>query len=77
MIQRYVSAEGLKADDFGVPFTMRTGERVYDARTLNGQWATMTHSSWLDWRAMPRLGTGYGQRYIRQANGELHKEAGK
>ena len=73
---RYLSAEGLTHDDFGVAFTNETDELVYDAKTAEGPWATMTHESWLQHRATERLGTGLGQCYKRQANGHLIKVEG-
>ena len=73
--QRYLSAERMTADDFGVPFTMKEGELVYDAKTLKGPWATMTEASYR-LHATGKLGLGNGQCYKRQANGQLHKIAG-
>lgn len=75
MPDRYYSAEKMKADDFGVPFTFKPGEKVYDAKTRMGPWATMTHSSWRKY-GLGRLGTGLGQMYFRLENGELHKGRG-
>jgi hypothetical protein len=77
---RYLSAEGMTQDDFGVSFTMKPGEVVYDAATERpggypGPWATMTQQSYL-MHGLGKLGTGYGQKYIRQENGELHKVEG-
>lgn len=74
--ERYVSAERMAADDFGRRFTMKEGEVVYDAMTKHrGQWATMTQTSYKAHGA-GKLGTGYGQKYVRQANGQLHKVEG-
>lgn len=70
---RYLSAERMKQDDFGQPFTNKEGELVYDAATKQGPWATMTHDSFLR-HSRGKLGLGIGQRYKRQANGQLHKE---
>lgn len=72
---RYASAEKLKADDFGVPFTFQEGEVVYDAKTIHGPWATMTQTSF-EMYGRGKLGLGLGQKYVRQANGELHKVEG-
>ena len=43
---RYLSAEKMVADDFGVPFMMVEGEFVYDAATFHVSWATITERSW-------------------------------
>jgi hypothetical protein len=77
---RYLSAERMTSDDFGVPFTMQPGEVVYDAATERpggyaGSWATMTSESYM-MHGFGKLGTGYGQKYVRQENGELHKVEG-
>lgn len=69
---RYFSAERRHQDDFGDTFTKQEGEIVYDARTRSGPWATMTQRSF-DMNSMGRLGTGFGQKYVRNAAGELHK----
>jgi len=72
---RYLSAESRAADDFGVPMTKREGEVVYDAATRGGPWACMTERSWrMHGRGM--LGLGRGQKYQRNAAGELHKVEG-
>lgn len=75
---RFLSAEVIDADDFGVPFTKKTGEVVYDAATIyrGGQWATMTQSSYEAHAAKIGLGMGKGQKYVRQENGQLHKVEG-
>lgn len=77
MTTRYISAEQMTHDDYGIPFTNKEGEIIYDARTLGptGAWATMTQESWL-LNGCGVLGQGYGQKYIRQANGQLHKVKG-
>lgn len=72
---RYLSAEAMSQDDFGVPFTMQAGELVYDAATLQGPWATMTEANYR-LHGNGKLGLGHGQCYKRQANGQLHKIAG-
>jgi len=68
---RYLSAESLKADDFGHLFTFQRGELVYDAKTVHGPWATMTHDSWLA-NSTRELGTGRGQCYRRADDGKLY-----
>ena len=77
---RYLSAEHLQEDDFGDGFTQRVGEVIYDAaiKLSNGRpgpWATMTEKSF-KMNAMGTLGTGLGQKYVRNAFGELHKVEG-
>ena len=67
---RYLSAEGKKTDDFGVKFTNRFGENVYDAKTKTGPWAMMTETSWKLY-GKGVLGIGRGQRYTRNKAGEL------
>jgi len=77
---RFISAEKLHQDDFGDIFTKREGEVVYDAATRGrngrlGPWATMTQKSY-NMNGGQRLGTGFGQKYVRNAAGELHKVEG-
>ena len=77
---RFLSAEKLHQDDFGDTFTKREGEIVYDATTRGrngraGPWATMTQRSY-SMNGSGRLGTGFGQKYVRNASGELHKVEG-
>ena len=69
---RYLSAEDMTADDFGDRFTFAEGEIVYDAKTMQGPWATMTEKSFKV-HGSGKLGLGLGQKYQRQANGQLHK----
>lgn len=71
---RYISAEKRDTDDFNVPFTHKSGEVVYDAKTVMGPWATMTEASFKKYGE--RIGIGFGQKYIRNAAGELHKVEG-
>lgn len=72
---RYLSAEKMDKDDFGVPFTKEKGEVVYDAKTKGGPWAMMTEKSFRE-HGFGRLGMGWGQRYERNKDGELHKVEG-
>lgn len=79
-MSRFLSAEKLHQDDFGDTFTKKEGEVVYDAATRGrngrmGPWATMTQRSW-EMNGGGRLGTGFGQKYVRNAAGELHKVEG-
>lgn len=77
---RYISAEKMDRDDFQIPFTKKEGEVVYDAATEGrggraGPWATMTQESF-ELHGLGRLGLGLGQKYVRNAAGELHKVEG-
>lgn len=72
---RYLSAEKMDRDDFGIPFTKKEGEVVYDAKMRAGPWATMTEQSFRI-HGSGRLGVGLGQKYVRNAAGELHKVEG-
>lgn len=74
-MSRYYSAERMRADDFNVPFTNKKDEVVYDAKTKFGPWATMTQASF-NMYGCGRLGTGYGQKYVRNEAGELIKVEG-
>ena len=76
---RYFQAESMLKDDFNVTFTKKEGELVYDAMTKRadgrgGPWATMTHESFE--KHGVGLGLGRGQKYRRNAAGELHKVGG-
>jgi hypothetical protein len=59
-------------DDFGV----RIDKVFYDAPTKQGPWATMAPLSWTKNARTPMLGTGYGQRYVKQADGKWLKMEG-
>ena len=72
---RYLSAEKAQKDDFGVHFTNKEGEFVYDAKTKMGPWAMMTEQSFLMY-GRGRLGLGLGQKYRRNAEGHLLKVEG-
>ena len=72
---RYLSAEKMSKDDFGVEFTNKEGEIVYDAKTRMGLWATMSETSFKKY-GKGRLGIGFGQKYRRNDAGELHKVEG-
>jgi hypothetical protein len=75
-VVRYLTAENMTKDDFGHGFTNQKGEVIYDARTkYRGQWATMTEDSFKI-HGHGLLGQGFGQKYVRQENGELHKVEG-
>jgi hypothetical protein len=75
MVERYLSAERQDHDDFGAAFTKSIGEIVYDAKTIHGPWAMMTQASY-DSNGMGTLGTGYGQKYMRDEHGHLNKVEG-
>jgi hypothetical protein len=73
---RYISAEKLTHDDFKDAFSRKEGEIVYDARMAGTTaWATMTEASFKRY-GEGRLGTGFGQKYRRNAEGHLLKVEG-
>lgn len=72
---RYLSAERMTEDDFGQQFTNKEGEIIYDAQTRRGPWATMTETSFKQ-HARGLLGLGKGQKYRRNAEGQLIKVEG-
>ena len=57
-------------DDFGVPYE----DEMFDAPTRQGPWANMTRASWLEHRATDKLGSGHGQRYVREGRRWLKVE---
>lgn len=59
------------ADDFGIPFD----KVMYDAKTRMGPWANMAPSSFRTY-GLGRLGTGFGQKYEKQADGRWLKVEG-
>lgn len=75
--KRYISAEQAAQDDFGDKFTGKKGEVIYDAKTAYGPWAMMTETSWKT-HGNPRkaLGLGWGQKYVRNAEGHLIQAEG-
>ena len=58
-------------DDFGKKYD----NVMYDGKTRSGPWANMSYVSWVRF-GVGKLGTGYGQRYERQANGRWLKVEG-
>jgi hypothetical protein len=48
---------------------------MYDARTVYGVWGNMSESSWKLF-GCGKLGTGYGQKYKKQADGRWLKVEG-
>ena len=58
-------------DDFREPITTA----FIDGRTKYGPWAIMTPLSWGQ-HGIGRLGTGFGQRYEKQADGQWLKVEG-
>lgn len=58
-------------DDFGQPY----GTVMYDGKTRMGPWANMTETSWTVF-GIGRLGTGLGQKYVKQADGAWLKVEG-
>jgi hypothetical protein len=51
-------------DDFGRSYK----DVMYDAKTKQGPWANMTEEFWKE-HGYPRLGVGYGQKYVKQSDG--------
>lgn len=58
-------------DDFGIPIR----DVFIDGRTTSGQWAIMTPSSW-ERHGVWKLGTGFGQKYQRDAEDRFVKVEG-
>jgi hypothetical protein len=58
-------------DDFGVLY----GTIMYDGKTAGGPWANMCESSWKKF-GCGKLGTGYAQKYEKQADGRWLKVEG-
>ena len=59
-------------DDFGKPY----GDVMYDAKTrFNGMWANMNEDSFKA-HSFGKLGTGWGQKYAKQADGRWLKVEG-
>jgi hypothetical protein len=65
-----LGAEKLDKDDYGVAFTNKPGEFVFDAMTCDGPWAFMTVESWKK-HGKGLLGLGLGQIYRRTVDGRL------
>lgn len=58
-------------DDFGVPI----GKVFIDGKTRQGPWAIMSEKAWKA-HGVGVLGTGYGQKYQKQADGRWLKTEG-
>jgi hypothetical protein len=58
-------------DDFGELYK----DVMYDGRTNVGPWANMAEQSWRIY-GIGKLGTGYGQKYKKQADGRWLKVEG-
>lgn len=58
-------------DDFNQPYK----GVMYDAKTKSGPWANMTEGSWKKY-GVGRLGTGFGQKYVLNAEGRWEKVEG-
>jgi hypothetical protein len=58
-------------DDFGGQYR----DIMYDGRTIYGYWANMNEHNWQD-LGSGKLGTGYGQKYKKQADGRWLKVEG-
>jgi hypothetical protein len=71
MAEKYWTGNLGPKDDFGRPY----GDLMYDGRTNMGPWANMSHDSWM-MVGVKKLGTGYGQKYRKQADGRWLKVEG-
>jgi hypothetical protein len=58
-------------DDFGIKYDVT----MIDGATKYGPWACMTPKSWRVY-GMGKLGTGFGQKYVKQADGRWLKVEG-
>jgi hypothetical protein len=68
---RYWAGKIGPLDDLGVPYD----GIMIDARTKHGPWANMSLKSWRV-HGLGKLGTGYGQKYVKQADGRWLKVEG-
>ena len=62
-------------DDFGQPYGTAPGSVMYDAKTRLGPRANMTEASFQVF-GFGVLGTGVGQRYVKQLDGRWLKVGG-
>ena len=69
--QRFWMGEVPGFDDFGNPIE----KEFVDGKTRFGPWAFMTPAAFSS-NGLGRLGTGFGQRYEKQANGRWLKVEG-
>jgi len=69
--RRYWLGNVPATDDFGQPI----GTEFIDGRSRQGPWGLFTPASWAI-HGVGRLGTGYGQRYVQQDDGEFMKVEG-
>jgi hypothetical protein len=51
------------------------GDVVYDAQTRSGGWGILSQQSW-EWHSYGKLGTGYGQKYLRSSTGNYYLTEG-
>ncbi len=70
-VKKYWYGEVGQVDDFNSTIN---GE-IIDGKTRQGPWALMTPQSWR-LHGVGKLGTGYGQRYQKQADGKWLKVEG-
>jgi hypothetical protein len=68
---RYWTGDVPAEDDFGVEIK----DVFVDGRTVQGPWAFMAPASWRMY-GVGAYGTGYGQRYVKAANGKWMKVEG-
>jgi hypothetical protein len=71
MEKKYWAGSPNSKDDFGLVIS----RAFIDGKTIHGPWAIMTPSSWRA-HGIGRLGTGYGQKYEKQADGRWLKTKG-
>jgi hypothetical protein len=71
MVNKYWMGQVPTLDDFGDAI-----KNVFiDGKTKYGPWAFMTPSSWRQ-NGVGTYGTGFGQRYVKAANGKWMKVEG-
>lgn len=70
-VRRYWSGDVGPVDDFGDTYT----NVMIDGKTMQGPWANMTLRSWKR-NGCGRFGTGFAQRYEKQADGRWLKVEG-
>lgn len=71
MVKKYWMGTISANDDFGD----KIEDTFYDAKTLQGPWAIMTPKSFR-LKSYGTLGTGFGQKYEKQADGKWLKTEG-
>jgi hypothetical protein len=69
--EKYWAGNLSPKDDFGVKYDVT----MIDGKTIHGPWANMTLKSWRI-HGVGKLGTGFGQKYVKQADGRWLKVEG-